>query len=180
MTDKLEIVKKAYSVDHDKSYASSHYYTLATSAIQARSKLWKMIEPPEFILLLNDSIATKDTLPVVRYPIQDIVMFEGEEYSRVKVYHILGDRKRLADLDSILANEGIKYCYIKKNGYYYRPGAKGYVEDFVDAGIFTKEEAIDHAKGCLSIEVIPVVIDNHNAEILNRINDLQSKLIQSI
>lgn len=50
--------------------------------------------------------------------------------------------------------EGSWY-FIWRRGWY-RPGAKGYTDDFAQAGLFTAEEARGHMKDCEGVSAVPV------------------------
>lgn len=53
-----------------------------------------------------------------------------------------------------LENSKAKFFYIT-NGPYYRPGASGYTSRITEAGLFTKEEAISHARHCEDLTIHP-------------------------
>jgi len=76
----------------------------------------------------------------------------------------------------MLNNPDIKYCYIYKGGYY-RPNYAGYTDNKAEAGVYTKEDALNSAKTCDELIIIPINIDEHNQMILNKINKLTDKLI---
>lgn len=62
--------------------------------------------------------------------------------------------------------------YIRKQGAYYGPDNKGYVNDFIRAGIYTREDAQASCDHCEHCSMWPVDVDKHNQEIENRIKDL--------
>ncbi len=69
-----------------------------------------------------------------------------------------------------------RYFYIRK-GPYYRPGASGYTDFRTKAGIFTKAEAVDHARKSRELTLIPVNEADHNAALREEIEELSTRLI---
>ena len=49
----------------------------------------------------------------------------------------------------------MKYL-LRKGGYYYRPNSAGYTDSITHAGIFDKDYALSHAKGCEEVTAVPV------------------------
>lgn len=90
---------------------------------------------------------------------------------------ILIERERIKELDNILNNDSIKYCYIKKRGEYYRPNSCGYTTYKFFAGVYTKEEAVSDAKSCNDLTIIPINVEEHNKYINTIISDLNTRLI---
>lgn len=115
-------------------------------------------------------------IPVKRCKEFDKVIFEGKEEVRGFIKEILSDRARIAELDKILQNPNIKYCYIIK-GAYYRPNYKGYTSIREEAGIYTKEEAVEHAKNVHEIRLECIDIEEHNRMIEDKIIQLKHKIL---
>ena len=117
--------------------------------------------------------ATYLNIPAIRYKEIDTVLFEGRESSRKKVMNLIEERYRIAELDAILSNQEISHCYIYKNGSYYADNSCGYVSREIDAGIYTKQDAVIKAKSCNDLRIYPIDIEKHNQRIHNKINDLK-------
>lgn len=79
-------------------------------------------------------------------------------------------------LKQIAKNKKITHCYIRK-GPYYRPNHCGYTDFRVEAGVYTKEEALHSAENCKELTIVPINIEKHNAEIIKKVNDLLSRYI---
>ena len=80
------------------------------------------------------------------------------------------------ELKRLENNKKVTHCYIKK-GPYYRPNACGYTDYVVRAGVYTKEEAIEHAKHCRELRLIPINVAEHNKFIKEEIQDLLSRIL---
>lgn len=89
----------------------------------------------------------------------------------------LSKRKRISDLDEILNNEYIKYCYIIKRDSYYVPHSCGYTDFKYKAGVYSKEDAVSSAKSCRDLRIERIDIDEHNQMIKDRIQDLNTRLL---
>jgi len=84
-------------------------------------------------------------------------------------------------LDEILKDESIKFCYIyKTTGGYYRPNSCGYTGRLEDAGVYEKAEAVQDAKSCEHLRIIPIDVEKHNAHIQKRMKKLAMNKIQTI
>jgi len=126
--------------------------------------------------LYNGDELTYLNIPVIRYPDGDKFEFEGKPVSKYKIDEIIRERKRISELDKMLDNEEIKYCYISK-GSYYRPNSCGYTDMRHRAGVYNKEEAVSSTKSCSGITLFPIDIVEHNQMINNEINDLKSRIL---
>lgn len=123
---------------------------------------------------------TYKKLKVVRTPEYDKFMFEGELKTQKQIDIILEWREWVRETDQLLSDNPGAYCYIKKGGYYYKPNSCGYTEFTANAGIYPIEKAAKIVKSCsLSDHMRMIVIDKkeHNDMILEKITELQSKLI---
>lgn len=179
MKDKYKIIKKAYKIDFDKideGYIASDKVCHADSIGKAKSLLLRQIKYDDWKMRYTDELVTYTNIPVKRYPEGDLVDFEGEPIPLWKVDGILRDRTRKKLLDDILIGE-TKYYHIKKNGMYYKPNSVGYTDFQHMAGIYPKEDAVDHARHCDDIYLIPINIDDHNMLINLHILELQSRII---
>jgi hypothetical protein len=115
-------------------------------------------------------------IPVRRNMEFDIVIFEGNEVLRHEIQGIKITRIRLACFDEILANPAIQYCYILK-GNYYRPNSCGYTQFMHEAGVYTKEVAVQHAISCSELTLRPIDITEHNKMLTDKIQDFTSRLL---
>ena len=80
--------------------------------------------------------------------------------------------KKIEDDNSLM------WFYVRK-GMYYKPNSCGYTDFQNKAGIYQKDEALSHARGCDDITIVPVNIEEHNKSISNEIKSLQSRLIEN-
>ena len=150
------IVKKAYELDLDmfiEGYLSDNVICYADNINQAKSKLLKAIIHDNWYLRYSGDKLSYLNIPVKRRKLSDEVMFEGEVVIRGTIERTLEERQRIAKLDEILYNENIKYCYIIKGGYYYRPNSCGYTSLRYEAGVFPKDEAVSHAKSVRELRI---------------------------
>lgn len=81
-----------------------------------------------------------------------------------------------SQLNKISRNKKITHCYISKGGYY-RPGSCGYTDSQTKAGVYPKEEAIEHAEKCSDIWLVPINPAEHNARIIEEVKDLLSRVL---
>lgn len=178
--ENLKIVKLGYRIDLNKikdNYFISDEITTATSKTEAKSILFDKIKYEDYKINHTDEVITLKNIPVTRAKEYDVVLFEGKEVVRYTIELIYQERKRNEELAKILNNPDIKYCYIKKGGTYYRPNSAGYTDYKTKAGIYEKEDAIDSAKRCDELQIIPINIEEHNQTILSEIEELGKQLI---
>jgi len=71
------------------------------------------------------------------------------------------------------------HCYISKRGAYYRENSSGYTEHLHEAGVYTKQEALDAFSRCDELWLIPVNVTYHNEMIIEKTNKLLSKYIHA-
>ena len=79
----------------------------------------------------------------------------------------------------IKKSKNITHFYITKNGGYYRPNFSGYTTNITRAGIYTKEEAINHYNDCNELTLVPIIIEEHNKRIKDEIIELLDKIIST-
>ena len=180
MVEKYKIVKKAYRINLDRieeGYLYDEFICHAEKMTQAKSLLIKEVKYEGMELKYRKKDVNYLNIPVVRCKSADIVEFEGENLPIVKIDSIIKQRERFAELDKILSDESVKFCYIKKGGYYYRSNHSGYTEYVVHAGVYTKDDAVSSAKSCGDIKIIPIDIERHNEIINKEIEELKTKLL---
>ncbi|KXX72754.1 hypothetical protein [Flammeovirga sp. SJP92] len=174
-----EIVKKAYKIDLEKideGYLFGDFICYADTRNEAKSSLLKEVEYESMIIKNTGEELTYLNIPIVRCKSADLLDFEGSEKKLWEINEILAERKRIKALQEILNNEHIKYCYIRKGGYY-RPNFGGYTESIYKAGVYTKEDAVSHAKSCRDIWLERIDIEEHNQIIKSKIIDLESRIL---
>lgn len=177
----MTIKEKAYEINMDEiDVRSSSYDPIvchADNRNQAKVKLLEQVRHEDLEFKYSESRITYTNLPVKRSHRHDKVIFDDKVVLRHEVESIIKQKERAAKLHAILNDDNIKYCYIRKGGYYYRPNSCGYTEWQYRAGVYKKEEAI---KDCLSVQelsVIPINIDEHNKMINSQISELQTRII---
>ena len=116
-------------------------------------------------------------IPVVRHPAADTYYFEDEDKTVQEIEMILIERDRQTELNKIIANSEIEYCYIMKRGTYYRSNYAGYTEHKMFAGVYPKKDAVIHARGVCEITILPINKEEHNLMISNEITDLTTRFI---
>lgn len=176
---KLKVAKKGYEINFSKveeGYLYSERVCHANSLNQAKSILLKENRYENICLRGEDDEVNYVTIPVVRCYEADKYDFENSEKTIREIRNILDQRKRLNKLNQILENQDITYCYIKK-GSYYRPNCCGYTDMRHRAGIYEKQDAIDQAKSCRDLYIIPINITEHNQMIADEIKELEERLI---
>lgn len=181
MDQKLTIVKKAYRIDLSKiqdgfMYRYSEVMCHAEKLTKAKKELLK-IASIEGLLLRGKQELTYLNIPVIRHKIEDIVVFIGSEMTRYAAQSQIKQHKKDQKLFEILDDESITHCYIKK-GPYYCPNYCGYTDHLHEAGVYTKEAAIDHVRFVNGCYAIPIDVDKHNNMIKEKIADLSTRIIQ--
>lgn len=173
------IVEKAFELDLDRledGFLSDNKICYAENINKAKSLLLKEVKYDDWKLKSNGEPLTYLNIPVIRRTVSDKVIFEGKQVIRGQINFIKEERERLVKLDEILNNPNIKYCYIIK-GSYYRPNSCGYTSLKFDAGVYPKDEAVDHAKSVREIRLERIDIEEHNKMINEKISELKSRLI---
>jgi hypothetical protein len=177
---KYTLAKKAYKINFnriDEGYLASEQICYENSIGKAKSKLLRNIRYDDLKLKYSNDNINFLNIPVIRFKEADLYHFEDKIISIRAIKGILEERTRIKELDEILLNETIKYCYIKKRGSYYRPNSCGYTDYLAWAGVYSKEEAVSHAKSCDELVIIPISIENHNKVINETIADLTTRLL---
>lgn len=175
--EKYKLEEKCYQVDFskvDEGYLFSETICHAESLGKAKQKLLKEVD--ECKLLRSEEDITFLNIPVKRCKEFDKHEFDGASLTMFEILRVLRSRKRDNILDGILADKDINYCYIRK-GSYYRPNSCGYTGVKQQAGVYTKQEAVSHAKSCKDIFVVPINIVEHNEMINKEINELKTRLL---
>lgn len=67
-----------------------------------------------------------------------------------------------------------EYWIITKGGYFYRPNAQGYTATLEEAGLFTKESAMDSDRHCDEVRVMPYLAALHGKENLRYDRKIQA------
>lgn len=179
MEKNYPIVEKGWEINMRKLkswWESDSICCSAPTINKAKKMLLDKVRYDEWKLDSTDEELTYLNIPVIRCPGADKILFEDRVIIRSQLEDILQKRERYAELDRILDSPDIKYCYIYKRGYYC-PGWGGYTDYKWQAGVYTKEEAVQHARGVREISLEPINIEEHNKKILEKIADLQSRLI---
>lgn len=91
------------------------------------------------------------------------------------------DYKKI-ELQKILDDKSIEYCFIKKRGYYYRADFSGYTDNKLEAGLYHKTIAIENIKGVGDAWIEPItnkdynlLLDDEILRLLNKSVELQKK-----
>lgn len=181
MAKEGSIVNKGYEIILDRIREGYLYDSIvchAENVNKAKVALLEQVRHNGMILGHECQELTYLNIPVRRRPSIDIVIFEGGETARCDIDDILAKRKRTEELDAILQDPSISHCYIIKGGYY-RPWSAGYTEHRWQAGIYPKDEAVSHARSVREITLVPINIEKHNKMMMERIKDLQSRIIEA-
>lgn len=176
----MKTIKKAYKINFDKiedGFLASGHWCYAENRNEAKKKLLNEIIYDEWKLKYCDEPINYLTIPVLRCKELDLVEFEGKEIKRCRIEDIIRERERHVELDKILNNPDVKFCYIVKAGVYYKPNNCGYTQDQQKAGVYEKEDAVKSAKSCDELWVRPINIEEHNRIINGEIEILRNNLI---
>lgn len=86
------------------------------------------------------------------------------------------------ELQKILDDKSIEYCFIKKGGLYYRDNFCGYTDKPLEAGLYLKLIAIEHIDGVGGAWIEPItnkdynlLLDDEILRLLNKSVELQKK-----
>jgi ribosomal protein L2 len=176
---KYKIIHKSYEIDLNQiedGLFTGEITCYAGNMHEAKSKLWNTIKHTNFRLIDGNELRYSN-IPVKRKEEYDLVLFENSETIRHKISDILYKRSKNNEINEILNNDIIKYCYILKGGYYYRNNSCGYTESLLEAGIYEKNDAIKHASCCFDLRLVPIDINKHNEMIRNKIDELTKKIL---
>lgn len=83
------------------------------------------------------------------------------------------ENKRLKSLEDMLADDSVKWCYIMKRGSYYRPKSCGYTYREEEAGVYLKADAVQSARSCRDLTLVPTTHEAHRESIEKRIKMTQ-------
>lgn len=172
-------LKKAYRINFnmiEEGYLASEQVCHAGTLGKAKSILLDKIRYDSWKRQWTGKEITFLNIPVERCKGYDIFDFEGEKKTQYEIDNILLERKRLNHLDE-LSKSDVKYFFIRKNGFYYLPKNCGYTDDRHQAGIYEKDDAINSAKWCRDIILVPIDIKEHNESIEEKIKELKSKIL---
>ena len=183
MKNNYKLAKKAWGVNWNKISEGEYYRgninpVYAETLSKAKSLLLKEASEYKLINKYGEEIEiTYINVPVIRYKHADKLVFEDKELEIEDINDILRKRERKKEFDEIKNNPEITHCFIMKRGAYYCNNYAGYSENYFNAGVYTKEEAICEAISCNEISIIPINSVEHNKKINQKIKDLKSKLI---
>ncbi len=180
MKNDYKIVTKAYKINLDKldeGYLSDSIICHSKNLNKAKIKLLEKVKYDDWKLKYTNDILTYLNIPVKRCKESDLVIFEGEEVLRNSIQNKITNRQKLIKLDEISNNKNIKYCYIFKNGWYYKSNYRGYTSSKFEAGVYPKDDAIMEAKSVQEIILECINIEEHNKMINEKITELKNKLI---
>jgi len=176
----LPVVRKAYQIDLEKineGYLFDNIFSCKESRGKCRSDLLSQAIEQGLEFRWGDEEMTYTNLPVIRYPELDLFLFEGEQRTANSINQILSDRERDCELQAILDNPEIEFCYIMKRGEYYRPNSCGYTGFKIRAGVYTKHEAVSDGRSCSDLHIVPINPVEHNDAIEREIQEMASRLI---
>jgi len=172
--------QKCYEIDFskiDEGYLSCETFCQAETVGKAKSLLMEQIRHDSWKLKYSNEDVAYLNIPVKRSKENDIYDFEGVNMVMSIIRIKLRERQRVDELNTVLNDESIKYCYIKKRGLYYLPTSSGYTERITQAGVFEKVCAVGSAKSCDEIIIVPINIFDHNQRIANEVKELNSRIL---
>jgi hypothetical protein len=123
---------------------------------------------------------TFTNIPLVRAKQYDKYMIDGVVKPLATIEHEGLLQKRRDKLMELVVNNPNGKAYIRKGGYYYRPGYCGYTERINDAGVYTIEEAVGEVLGTGvndNMWVVVIIPEEHNKMIQQNIEELKQRLI---
>lgn len=172
---------KAWGIDWSKidegAYHSGNIESVHAETI-GKAKYLLLKEASDYKLRTGDDIEYRN-IPVIRYPKDDLYLFNDKHLTMEQIEEYQRIEKRLSELDLIMNSGAITHCMIKRHGDYYRENYKGYTYEYLQAGIYRKEDAIAHGKNIHDITIIPLDNEKHNQRILVAIEDLKRRLINA-
>lgn len=150
---------------------------------KAINKALNELHNQDFIIDKYGDELTYTNLRIRRIKECDRYKFGDDVLNKRQIDYYNRSQKYKDDLDKQLRDNPDGYAYINKGGNYYCSGWCGYTSYAIYAGVYTMEEAVNHAK-YVNVEdnmrVIPINIKEHNKMIQDEINKLQDKLIPEI
>ena len=169
----LKPYSKAYTfnwhyVEESSLYDQYHYISYAESRNIAKAELLQMAQDMDVSFLYTTEL-TYLNIRIRRKKEQDRYLIDGTLYTQetYRIHLRREDQKR--KVDSILADDKITHCFIKKNGLFYRDNCAGYTSKSEEAGVYNKAFACNHCRGYLEMSVIPINIPVYNAMINEKI-----------
>lgn len=179
--EKYKLLEKAYKIDFgkiDEGYLYCDIIVYAESRNKAKYLLLNEFKYENLALKYSNDEITYANIPIIRCPNADIFEFEGNRKKLWEINEILEQRKKYNEFDEMLSDLSIKYCYITKRGLYYGSNNCGYTDYKINAGVYSKEDAISSAKSCNELHIIPINVEEHNKILQDKIDDLKSRLIK--
>ena len=178
METKYNIADKAWGVNCSRISEGHYYYTETVVYGETRSKAKSqlLIELNGVELITGEDI-TFLNIPIIRKKEEDLYHYNNKKLTLDGIRNENLKQQRLLKFDKIMNDETIRFCYIIKNGSYYGNDMCGYYSRKINAGIYDKKEAINHAKCCDELDVIPINIEDHNKMMHEQLDKLSSKLI---
>lgn len=173
------IVEKGYCIntnDISEFWYYSDITCFAENASKAKAKFMNMNEVEGMCNMSGEEI-TFLTLRVKRCEKADKVAYKGQILSRSKIADLKLKEAHTNELDNILNNPDIEYCYIRKNGLYYKSNYCNYTEFRIFAGVYPKADAVSHCRITTDLSCIPIDIKEHNQYYQEYLDDIQSRVI---
>lgn len=170
----MKLIEKAYQIDFSKieeGFLYSDRIVWADNRNQAKKLLLK--DSWDMNIKGTNEEPTYLTIPVIRCKEADKFEFEGQSLTRMRIDEIVNRRLREKFLDDLVGD----FFYIRKRGYYYAPNSCGYVSSETDAGVYKRKDAISHAKSCEELFLVPIDVETHNKNILDKIENLKRRLL---
>lgn len=173
-------IMKGYQINLGKiedGFLYSPVTCVAESLNKAKSILIKKVRYDGMKRRFSDNDINYTTIPVIRYPEGDIKEFEGKYITQREIDEELAKRKREEYFKSILNDDNTTHCYIRKHGSFYRPNVCGYTSFRSFAGIYEKNDAVQHGRSCSELQIIPINNEEHNKCLQDDIDDMKSRII---
>ncbi len=177
MKTKDVISEKAWEVvlyQLDGGFLYAREYCYSENRNKAKSVLLNQIYGA--VLLESGDDVNYLNIPIVRCKYLDKYHFEGDSLTLRQIEKLLISSEREQSFINMLADNTLKFCYIKKGGYY-KPGSSGYTDFRHRAGVYTKEDAVSHARSCDDLTLVKINIEEHNTLIQEEIDDLTTRLL---
>jgi len=106
-------------------------------------------------------------------------LYDGEWITKAAFDSIMEEESRKNDLELLRDNESVKYCFIKKRGMFYRENSCGYTHNKLEAGVYTKKDALAEARHCSDLTLVSVDVNSYNTLLKERVEFLKSKLLNT-
>ena len=176
------IIRKGYCLNLSKisqGYELSETICDADTSNQAKAILLKKIQYDGLTLVDGEDISYAN-IPVMSHKEADLIEVDGIQLRRHELESKIKEDARRKYLNEILEDSNIKYCFIKKRGTYYRPNSCGYTSFMLEAGIYSKQEAVSEALSCDEITIEAVNDTDYRKSIIDKIDKLSEKLASII